>query len=80
MKEYINNISKSLRKSQGKEDKNWQGSWRSTSKKSTDELIFRAAMEKQTENRPMDMGGGKEGEGEMYGDSNRNLQCLMSDR
>jgi len=24
-------------------------------------------MEKQTENRPMDMGGGEEGEDEMYG-------------
>ena len=26
-------------------------------------------MEKQTENRPMDMGGGEEGEGEIYGES-----------
>ena len=25
-------------------------------------------------NRPMDMAGGEEGEGEMYGESNRNLQ------
>ena len=33
-------------------------------------FIFRAAREKQTENRPMVMGGGEEGEGEMYGDSN----------
>ena len=30
-------------------------------------LIFRAAIKKQTENRPMDMGGGEEGEDEMYG-------------
>ena len=27
-------------------------------------------MERQTENRPMVMGGGEEGEGEMYGESN----------
>ena len=27
-------------------------------------------MENQTENRPMDMGGGEEGEDEMYGESN----------
>ena len=27
-------------------------------------------MEKQTENRPMDMVGGEEEEGEMYGESN----------
>ena len=28
-------------------------------------------------NRPMDMEGGEEGEGEMYGESNRNLQYRM---
>ena len=39
-------------------------------KDGTDEFIFRAAREKQTENRPMVMGGGEEGEGEMYGESN----------
>ena len=42
------------------------GIWRD----STDEFIFRAAMEKQTENRPMDTGEGEEGEGEMYKESN----------
>ena len=40
-------------------------------KDGTDEFVFRAAMEKQTQkNRPKDPGGGEEGEGEMYGDSN----------
>ena len=32
-------------------------------------MIFRVAMEKQMENRPMDKVGGEEGEGEMYGNS-----------
>ena len=37
------------------------------------ELISRVAMEKQTEYRPMDMGGGEEGEGELCGESNLEL-------
>ena len=32
----------------------------------TDELMFRAAMEKQAQNRLMEMVGGEKGEGEMY--------------
>ena len=36
----------------------------------SDESIFRAAMETDIENRPMDMRGGEEGEGEMYGERN----------
>ena len=42
-------------------------------KDDTDEFICRAEMEKQTENRPMEMGGGKEGKGEMYGESNMEI-------
>ena len=33
-----------------------------TYKNDTEEFIFRAAMEKQTESRPMDKGGGEKGE------------------
>ena len=33
--------------------------------------------ETDIENRPMDMVGGEEGEGEIYGESNRNLQYHM---
>ena len=29
------------------------------------------------ENRPMDMGGGEEGEGEMYGESNTGIYNIM---
>ena len=32
------------------------------------------------ENKPMDTGGGEEGEGEMYGESNRNLQYHVQNR
>ena len=39
-------------------------------KDGTDEMICRVAMEKQTENRLMDVGQGGEGEGEIYGESN----------
>ena len=39
-------------------------------KDDTDEFICRGAVEKQTENRPMEMGGGEEGKCEMYGESN----------
>ena len=43
-------------------------------KDGTDEFVFRAAMEKQTQkNRPKDPGGGEEGEGEMYGESNMEI-------
>jgi len=38
-------------------------------KDGTEEFIFGTAMEKQTENRPKDMGVGN-GEGEMYGERN----------
>ena len=34
-------------------------------------------MEKQTENRPMDMGGGEEGEGKIYGESNMETYVII---
>ena len=40
-------------------------------------MIFRVAMEKQMENRPMDKVGGEEGEGEMYGESNIEIYNTM---
>ena len=43
----------------------------------TDEFIFRVAMEKDIENRPMDKVGGEEGEGEMYGKTNIEIYNTM---
>ena len=43
-------------------------------KDGTDEFVFRASTEKQTQkNRPKDPGGGEEGEGEMYGETNMEI-------
>ena len=44
-------------------------------KDGTDEFICRAAMEKQTQG--TDTGGGEEGEGEMYGQSNMEIYITI---